>query len=801
MSDIQTRLDDLRGRVRALSASSNADEVAGLERAARGLMADAKNTPYEDAARALFAELARRGKALPPSPDDDTSAQLQGLLRRARIRIEIAGDDEDIDDALDILAQVLSQQPDNTEAIALAQQAAAASPTATQHVRDLFNRYGIDAEPNPSAAAPPHADETPLRDAPPAYPSSAGYPAPERGTSPLPTGSGSTPQGQGPINAGNDIDTLLSEITQTYYAGEYQQTIELANRVLAQDPGNPTALDYRGKAEDNLIRGVVPDHRIPFDARVAFNRANSLVRAGNYDEAERLYREARDLAERSGIPTWKDAESALLEIQDLSLARQMLDEGDRLLTTDNWAEALRRYEGALRVVPNDPQAEERIDTVRRVMNETEQVAVQLSMLSGGLPEQAAQLQNIQATLARVRQLLPASARIGQLQEEANNRLKGIKTQLADQANAALQRAANAMTVEERLNLNNQALKLLELAVKLDPSDSSLADKLLQARGDVGTLEGVRQSVERADALVAQNQDNDLGQARTTLAKLTDYAQDERYRAVVGALLERYLERANYALDEGLISDAEAYVEIMHDDPFRVLGRRPEVARLDTELKEVRRSRRLQTGVGGISIIIILAVSIYFTQPVWGPIIDPPPTATATATLTPSVTPTASNTPTPSTTPTVTITPSPTITPSFTPTASLTPTHTPTLTHTPTATVTDTPTLTPTVTATLTPTATATATLTPTITPTTPVLCRVFVGNNLNRANVRVRPDVLSAQIGFLPSGEAADVLELRRNDRGELWYNISATIEGNSSIEGWVRSDTVVEITNCPPLP
>src|SRR5690606_41292930 len=98
----------------------------------------------------------------------------------------------------------------------------------------------------------------------------------------------------------------------------------------------PTALEYRQKAEDNLIRGVVPDHRIPFDARVAYNRANSLVRAGNYDEAERLYREARDLAERSGIARWKAAEQALLDIQDLALARELLNGGDRLVAADDW---------------------------------------------------------------------------------------------------------------------------------------------------------------------------------------------------------------------------------------------------------------------------------------------------------------------------------------------------------------------------------------------------------------------------------------------------------------------------------
>jgi tetratricopeptide (TPR) repeat protein len=794
MTDLQTRLETLRQRIRTLSPYSTPDDVNRLEREARDLMLDAKNTPYEEAARALFSELAQRGKVQAEQPaNDETSVQVRGLLRRARIRIEIAGDDDDLDEALDILEQVLSQEPTNQEAVDLAQQASSQSPAVIQRVRDLFNRHNIDADPAPAAPEPPPSPTSTQTSEIPAYPTSSGYPAPEET---LASESSGSLMGQGPMVGGSDVDGMLSELTQLYYAGDYQQSIDLANRILSQQPGSPTALEYREKAEDNLIRGVVPDHRIPFDARVSFNRANSLVRAGNYDEAERLYREARDLAERSGIPSWKDAEQALLEIQDLSLARQMLDEGDRLMATDNWSDALRKYEGALRVVPNDPQAEDRIDTVRRVMNETEQAAVQLSMLSGGLPEQSAQLQNVQAMLARVRQMLPNSSRVDQLQQDAANRLLGIKTQLSDQAQAALARAENAMSVEERLSLDNQALRLLELAVKLDPADSSLSDNLLRARGDAGELERVRQSIERASVLIAQNNDNELAQARSTLAGLTDYAQDERYKAVVNELLARYIERANYALDEGLISDAGAYVDTMHEEPFRVLGRRPEVARLDSELRQMRQSRRVQLGVGGISLIIILAVSVYFTRPVWGPIINPPPTATATNTPTPSITPTPSSTPTLTLTPTVTITPSPTITPSWTPTASLTPTHTSTPTPTPTATPTHTPTNTPTA------TATATETNTPTITPTQPVLCRVFVRDSLNRANVRIRPDVLSSQIGFLPSGESADVLgQVRVEERNELWFNISATIEGGSSITGWIRSDTVVEITDCPALP
>ena len=452
MMNLQARLDDLRHRLLEVAEDSN--ELVALEAEARALLTDAKNTPHEAAAQALFADLARMS-----NPTSATSATIRGLLRRARIRIEIAGDDDDIDEAIDILSEALALDSQAPDVIAMLQQAAGYSPQALQRVGDLFTRHGVDA---PAAAPEPEPEpESPEEGEPPeallpAYPTSSGYPAPEEQIRQDVT-SRRVP-GQGPLYTGPDIDATLSELTQAYYAGDYQLSVDLANRVLNQQPGNPTALEYREKAEDNIIRGVVPDHRIPFEARVSYNRANSLVRAGSYDEAERLYREARDLAETSGILSWKDAEQALLEIQDLALARELLNDGDRLMAADNWSEALRKYEGALRVVANDPQAEERIDNLRRVQQDADQAASQLALLSGSLQDQAAQLQNILGIIARARQRLPNSERLNRLLNDTNHRLTGIKTQLHDQAQAGVARAENANSLEERLALTNDALQ-------------------------------------------------------------------------------------------------------------------------------------------------------------------------------------------------------------------------------------------------------------------------------------------------------------------------------------------------------
>lgn len=782
---MQKRLEDLRHRLR--SASDDAETISQLEREARVLLADAKNTQHEPAAQALFAELARMS-----NPTSPTAATVRGLLRRARIRIEIAGDDEDIDEAIDILSEALALDPQEPNTIEMLQQAASRSQQAAQRVRDLFERHDVRAEVVPVEIPEEPAEPQPVQPPPPSsFPTSAGYPRPEEQIY-QETPARRIP-GQGPMYTGPDIDETLSTLTQSYYSGDYQQTVDLANRVLAQQPGNPTALEYRQKAEDNLIRGVVPDHRIPFDARVSYNRANSLVRAGNYDEAERLYREARDLAERAGILSWKDAEQAMLDIQDLALARELLNEGDRLLASDNWSEALRKYEGALRVVANDPQAEERIELVRRVQQDTDQVAVQLSMLSGSLQDQAAQLQNILGILTRVRQRLPNSERLTQLLQQATQRLTGIKTQLHDQGQAALARANGANALEERLTLTNDALSLLELGVKLDPSDNALSDTLLGARASASDMQRARQIIERASALIAQNFDNELSHARSMLAGLQNYAPDSRYRAVVSDLLARYIERAEVALEDGDLEEAQTWLDATHDEPFNILGRRAEIQRIENGIRNQRRGKGIRIATIAFVIFIFGGIGVALAQPVWYPMLYPPPTGTPTNTPTPSDTPTPTNTPTPTTTytptatPTETLTPSPTITPSWTVTASLTPTHTDTPTHTPTVTVTYTPTDTPTI------------TLTPTITPTKDVLCEVFIPGP-ESANVRPSPSVQAARIGSIPPGTIASVTGQQVGSQdGRLWYLVTSTI-GSAQVTGWVRSDIVTPVNACPPL-
>ena len=770
MQELQRAIDELRGRAQA---ASDPQTLADLQQEARDLLTEAKNTPLENKAQALFAEIAD----LQSQSSRPNTAALRGLARRARIRIEIAGDDDDIDEAIDILADALRIDASSADVIALLQQAGAHNDQAKQRVQELFARHGVQQAPSATPASQP------VQRAQPAAP----------GSDSPPSDSTSRPAASPPAtqSSGGSIDELLARLTESYYSGEYQQTIEAANRILAQNPEHATALEYRQKSEDNLIRGIVPDHRIPFEARVAYNRANSLVRAGNYEQATGLYREARELAERDGILSWSDVEQALLDIQDLALARELLNDGDRLMANDNWSEALRKYEGALRVVPNDPQAEERQENIRRIQRDYDQITLNMNTISGALDEQVAQVAQIRKLLSQARQLLPNSQRLSQLQQEVDGKLAGIRGQVTDQARLQLNHAKEANTLDERILLMNSAVKVLEMGLELDPGDSGLSELLLRARNGQAEVARAQQALRRAQALVSQNFDPELAQARQMLADMVgEFSQDERYRTTVNDLFLRYLERADEALQNGDMREAQSWLDIMRDEPFRILGRRADLSRIES----VIRSRRNRGRFIGCLLLALIGLAggagIFTTQDIWEPILFPTATPTPTATLTPTVTPTPTLTFTPSPTPTKTSTPTATSTPTVTPT----PTDTYTPTHTPTDTAT--PTITPT--ATVTPTVTST----PTETPTPSVLCRVYNADE-EAKNVRLRPTTSSNSILLLPPETELDVIRVRRDERnpaGNAWYYVRYS-DGDASPIGWVRNDVVKLLNLSSPCP
>jgi hypothetical protein len=281
-----------------------------------------------------------------------------------------------------------------------------------------------------------------------------------------------------------------------------------------------------------------------------------------------------------------------------------------------------------------------------------------------------------------------------------------------------------------------------------------------------------------------------------LSGLRGYAQDPRYRMIVTDLLARHLERAEAALDNNDPQDAQRWLDTAKEEPFRILGRRTDIARLEEEVRQMRRRRYGVWAISGVVIIIILGAVAFATESTWQPILNPP---TDTPTLTPSITPTNTASVTPTITPTDTLTPTPSYTPSQspTPTWTYTPSFTPSHTWTPTPTDTPTHTYTPSITPT--PSDTPEPTDTPTLTPTPSVLCYVYADREA--VNVRAQPNPAGILIYTINLGQSMEVIWQQIGTDNQRWFQVRLEVE-DALITGWVRADLVKQLgsNRCPTL-
>ncbi len=152
-----------------------------------------------------------------------------------------------------------------------------------------------------------------------------------------------------------------------------------------------------------------------------------------------------------------------------------------------------------------------------------------------------------------------------------------------------------------------------------------------------------------------------------------------------------------------------------------------------------------------------------------------PTATGMPTATASASPT----------PTLTNTASQIVSPSVTPTLTPTPTATPTVTQSSTPM--------PTVTFTVTPSLTATPSITP-----TPFLCWVLAANR-EGVNIREEPAIKSGNVILaVPMHTVMSVTGQTMDNNDRVWYAVLLDQDPDGQLEGWVASNVVEELTDCP---
>ena len=178
---------------------------------------------------------------------------------------------------------------------------------------------------------------------------------------------------------------------------------------------------------------------------------------------------------------------------------------------------------------------------------------------------------------------------------------------------------------------------------------------MHSRTQQAEISRADENIRRAQALISQNFDTELAQARQMLAEMVGaYAQDKRYRDTVNDLFTRYLERADEALQDGSAREAQAWLDALREEPFP----HPGAAR---RCLADRRGRCAGGAIGGRLVMLFMFIVFiafagavaFATQPQWEAILFPTPTETPTPTHTPTITPTPTATFTATATPTAT----------------------------------------------------------------------------------------------------------------------------------------------------
>ena len=207
-------------------------------------------------------------------------------------------------------------------------------------------------------------------------------------------------------------------------------------------PDDQEAKDRLAQIEDNIRRGIVPDSRVPFEARVAFGRAQSLERAGRFEEARESYRSALMEARQGGplLQNWQPAVEAMLRIDNSIIARETRDEADALMQSDRWREAMEKYETVLKLLPDDSHAADRLHLLHKLQEQSDAARTRLKMMSGNLVETSQSVVAVMRTIRELRPKMPESQQLADLEAEIHAESQTLKDRLLERGQQLLSQA-------------------------------------------------------------------------------------------------------------------------------------------------------------------------------------------------------------------------------------------------------------------------------------------------------------------------------------------------------------------------
>jgi hypothetical protein len=467
-----------------------------------------------------------------------------------------------------------------------------------------------------------------------------------------------------------DNSQRLANARRLFYAGDYYEAADVLTEILRLSPDDQEAKDRLAQIEDNIRRGIVPDSRVPFEARVAFGRAQSLERAGRFQEARESYRTALIEARQGGplLQNWQPAVEAMLRIDNSIIARETLDEGDALMQSDRWREAAEKYEIVLKLLPDDSHAADRLYLLHKLQEQSDAARTHLKTMSGNLAETCQAVVAVMSTIRELRPKMPESQRLTTLATEIHTESQSLKDRVAERGQQLLGQARYLSNLPECRRLTSEAVSLLDQAHELANGDSEILDLARGAKNELTRLEQVERNLEEARRLIDLNSAQARQQARDILRGLREYDQDTLYLQLLTALRRQYLNETETSLRQKQWDAAADWLTDVKEDLFRVLNGSEEIGQLERKLTSARREPWLRAAgwIGGIALIVSLTFVGFNRSGVMAMLAQTPtplPTATSIPTTTSTSAPTRMLVPTLTLTPTRALTSTPSMTPS------------------------------------------------------------------------------------------------------------------------------------------
>ncbi len=407
-----------------------------------------------------------------------------------------------------------------------------------------------------------------------------------------------------------EIFQQLGQARRLFYAGDYYEAADALTAILRAAPNAQEARERLAQIEDHIKRGIVPDSRVPFEARTAFGRAQSLERAGRFEEARESYRLALEEARKGGplLQNWLPAVEALMRVDNSMIARESSREADSLLKADQWREAAEKYDVVLKLLPDDSQARERLGLLQKVQEQTEAMRAQLSDLGGNLADASSTVAALRQTIAALRPKLPESQRLNELETEVGQAALTVKSGLLERSQKLVAQARFLSKIAESKGNMAAAVQLLEHALRLSPDDPDIIGQTQATSTELARLAQAEKDLEEVRRLIGLNTEESRQQAREMLRGIQEFDQDPSYLQLLTALRRQFLGEVENALRQKQVRAANYWLSAAKEGPFAALEPSDDMWTLERELASARREPWLRLlGWGGVMVVLLLLV--------------------------------------------------------------------------------------------------------------------------------------------------------------------------------------------------